>query len=41
MVVGPKSPGPFPPAFELLRDDLLDAAQKLGVTRTDVPPNRS
>ncbi len=40
LVVGPKSPGPFPPAFGLLRDDLLDAARKLGVIEDDVSFNR-
>lgn len=28
-VVSPKSPGPFPPAFATLREDVLDAIRKL------------
>ncbi|MBK8575325.1 MAG: ribonuclease P protein component [Elusimicrobia bacterium] len=31
LVVTPKTPGPFPPSFASLRDDLIDAARKLGV----------
>ncbi len=31
LVMTPKSPGPFPPAFAPLRDDFLDVARKLGV----------
>lgn len=31
LVVTPKFPGPFPPEFGPLRDDLLEVARKLGV----------
>ena len=43
LVVTPKMPGPFPPAFAPLRDDLLEVARKLGVFKTldDAQPNDS
>jgi ribonuclease P protein component len=36
LVVAPKTPGPFPPAFAPLRDDLLETTRKLGVLKENV-----